>query len=140
MAGTVKIDSLDTYPLKFHAHPEGLNESIMKRGKKWVSLIGVHHKQFDGAALKVKLIKHNVCILFFFISVVILTPFLKVWGRIMVDRATFCRLNTDYQLPTPVPPKEGEHAGAPVQLDSRFGPQFDLYGHRIPVATFAQGS
>jgi hypothetical protein len=70
MAGTVKIDSLDAYPLKFHADPEGLKESIRKRGKKWVSLIGVHHKQFDGlAALKVgeKLIKHNVCILLFFI-------------------------------------------------------------------------
>jgi hypothetical protein len=76
--GTVKIDSLDAYPLKFHADPEGLKESIMKRGKKWVSLIGVHHKQFDGlAALKVgeKLIKHNVCILLFLISMVILTPF-----------------------------------------------------------------
>jgi hypothetical protein len=76
--GTVKIDSLDAYPLKFHADPEGLKESIMKRGKKWVSLIGVHHKQFDGlAALKAgeKLIKHNVCILLFLISMVILTPF-----------------------------------------------------------------
>ena len=68
IVGTVKIDSLDAYPLKFHADPEGLEESIMKRSKKWVSLIGIHHKQFDGlAALKVgeKLIKHNVCILFF---------------------------------------------------------------------------
>ena len=57
------------YPLKFHAHPEGLKESIMKHGKKWVSLIGVHHKQFDElAALKAgeKLIKYNVCILPFF--------------------------------------------------------------------------
>ena len=70
MSGTVKIDSLDAYPLKFHADPEGLKETITKRGRKWVSLIGVHHKQFDGlAALKVgdKLIKHNVCILLLFI-------------------------------------------------------------------------
>jgi len=68
IVGMVKIDSLDAYPLKFHADPEGLEESIMKRGKKWVSLIGIHHKQFNGlATLKVgeKLIKHNVCILFF---------------------------------------------------------------------------
>ena len=145
MVGTVKIDSLDAYPLKFHADPEGLKESIMKRGKKWVSLIGVHHKQFDGlAALKVgeKLIKHNVCILFLLISKVILTPFLKVRGRIMVDRATFRRLNSNYQLPTPVPPKGEENAGPPMQLDSRFGPQFDSYGNPIPqpVAIFAQGS
>jgi hypothetical protein len=68
MAATVKIDSLDAYPLKFHADPEGLKESIRTCGKKWVSLIDVHRKQFDGlAALKIgeKLIKHNVRLLFF---------------------------------------------------------------------------
>jgi hypothetical protein len=76
MRGTVKINTLDAYPLKFHADPEGLKESIKKRGKKWVSLIGVHHKQFDGvAALKVgdKIIKHNVCISFEFPSQLNLT-------------------------------------------------------------------
>lgn len=63
LRGTVRIDSLDAYPLKFHADPEGLKQSIIRRGKKWVSLIGVHHKQFDGiAAMKIgdKLAKHNV--------------------------------------------------------------------------------
>jgi hypothetical protein len=63
VSGTVKIDSLDAYPLKFHPDEKGLCEAIMKRGKKWVSLIGVHHKQFDGiAALKCgdKLLRHNV--------------------------------------------------------------------------------
>jgi len=125
MSGTVKIDSLDAYPLKFHADPEGLKETITKRGRKWVSLIGVHHKQFDGlAALKVgdKLIKHNVR------------------GRVMVDRATFRRLNSNYQMPIPVPPKADENAG--VQVGSRFGPQFDPYGNPIPqppsVASFTQ--
>ena len=49
---------------------------------------------------------------------------------------------SNYQLPNPVPPKVEENAGAPVQLDSRFGPQFDPYGNPIPqpVAIFAQGS
>src|SRR5271168_3312386 len=63
VSGTVKIDSLDAYPLKFHPDKKGLCEAIMKQGKKWVSLIGVHHKQFDGiAALKCgdKLLRHNV--------------------------------------------------------------------------------
>lgn len=66
--GTVKIDSLDAYPIKFHPDEEGLRETIMKRGKKWVSLIGVHHKQYDGiAALKGSdsLSRHNVCVFFF---------------------------------------------------------------------------
>ena len=48
--GTVKIDSLDVYPIKFHPDEEKFRETIMKRGKKWPSLIGVHHKQYDGIA------------------------------------------------------------------------------------------
>ena len=63
MPGTIKIDSLDAYPIKFHPDEKGLRETIAKRGKKWVNLIGVHHKQFDGiAAVKCgdKLLRHNV--------------------------------------------------------------------------------
>jgi hypothetical protein len=61
--GTFKIDTLDAYPLKFHPDEKGLRETIMKRGKQWVSLIGVHHKHYDGvAALKGSdsLSRHNV--------------------------------------------------------------------------------
>ncbi|KAF8797499.1 P-loop containing nucleoside triphosphate hydrolase protein [Phlegmacium glaucopus] len=90
VSGTVKIDSLDAYPLKYHPDEKGLREMITERGKKWVSLIGVHHKQFDGiAAVKCgnTLSKHNVR------------------SRIMIDRAGFHRLNSNYQLPTPVQPK-----------------------------------
>ena len=61
--GTVKIDSLDVYPIKVHPDEKKLRETIMKRGKKWVSLIGVHHKQYDGvAAVKNMdtLSRHNV--------------------------------------------------------------------------------
>jgi len=42
IVGTGKINSLDVYPLKFHTDPEGLEESIMKCGKKWVSLTVFH--------------------------------------------------------------------------------------------------
>jgi len=61
--GTVKIDSLDAYPIKFHQDEAKLRKTIAERGKKWVGLIGVHHKQFDGiAALKCgdNLLRHNV--------------------------------------------------------------------------------
>ena len=61
--GTVKIDSLDAYPIKFHPNEAELRDTIMKRGKKWVSLIGVHHRQYDGiAAVKGcgSLLRHNV--------------------------------------------------------------------------------
>jgi Domain of unknown function (DUF7025) len=61
--GTAKIDSLDAFPIQYHADEAKLRESIIKRGNKWVSLIGVHHMQYDGlAAVKCddKAIKHNV--------------------------------------------------------------------------------
>lgn len=63
--GTIKINTMDVYPIQFHPDPKGLEESIRARAKKWVDLIGMHHKQFEGiAALKYgeKVIKHNVCI------------------------------------------------------------------------------
>lgn len=63
VCGTVKIDSLDAYPLKFHSDEKGLREAIATRGKKWVGLIGVHHRQYDGiAAVKCgdTLLRHNV--------------------------------------------------------------------------------
>lgn len=62
--GTVKIDSLDAYPMKYHTEPAKLKDMLIDRGKKWAGMIGVHHKQFNGiAALKcgdTKLLRHNV--------------------------------------------------------------------------------
>lgn len=66
--GTVKIDSLDAYPIKFHPNEKELRESVLKRGKNWINLIGVHHKQFDGvAAVKTDgvLTRHHVGLFFF---------------------------------------------------------------------------
>ncbi|KAG7443460.1 P-loop containing nucleoside triphosphate hydrolase protein [Guyanagaster necrorhizus] len=87
--GTVKIDSLDAYPVRFHPDSAKLKETVMQRGKKWSDLRGIHHKQFNGiAALKCgsnRLLRHNVK------------------GRIMVDRASFRRFNANYKYPTPVP-------------------------------------
>jgi hypothetical protein len=113
--GTVKIDSLDAYPVKFHPDEEKLRETIVKRGKRWVSFIGVHHKQYDGiAALKCSdsLSRHNVR------------------SRIMIDRASFRRLNANYQLPIPIYPKVDN-------TDSRFSPQpqFDIY-NRPPSPSY----
>ena len=68
--GTVKIPSLDAYPLVFHPDEAALREVVLKRGKKWVSLIGVHHRQYDGtAAIRVtpeKMVKQHVCVIFSF--------------------------------------------------------------------------
>ena len=48
--GTVKICSLDVYPLAFHPQAELLQQALTERGRKWVSLRGIHHMQYDGSA------------------------------------------------------------------------------------------
>ncbi|KAJ6587644.1 P-loop containing nucleoside triphosphate hydrolase protein [Mycena vulgaris] len=88
--GATRINSLDAFPLKFHPGEAQLREEITRRGQKWVKLIGVHHMEYSGiAALKdaCNIVRHNVD------------------GRIMVDRATFRRLNPNYSFPFPVAPK-----------------------------------
>ncbi|KAG2024096.1 hypothetical protein CC2G_001684 [Coprinopsis cinerea AmutBmut pab1-1] len=109
--GAVKIDSLDAYPLKYHHDEAGLREAALKRGQKWVSLMGVHHKQYDGvAAVKSmgKILKHNVR------------------SRVMIDRATFRRLNPNYTFPQPVPTQVEQ-----VDLSNPRNQNYDMYGNYI---------
>ncbi|KAF7341709.1 AAA domain-containing protein [Mycena sanguinolenta] len=113
--GAMRIDQLDAFPLKFHPAEAQLRETIARRGQKWVDLIGVHHMQYNGiAALKAgcKLLRHNVK------------------GRIMVDRATFHRLNANYSFPTPVPPKN-ENDGVDANSMPHGHQGFDMYGQPI---------
>ncbi|KAJ7097392.1 hypothetical protein C8R44DRAFT_843635 [Mycena epipterygia] len=95
--GVGRIDTLDVFPLKFHNAEAQLRETITRRGQKWVDLIGVQHMQYNGiAATKEtgKLVRHNV------------------ESRIMIDRATFTRMNPNYAFPAPVPPKDENDAGS----------------------------
>lgn len=45
----------------------------------------------------------------------------------MIDRATFRRLNSNYILPNPVPPKVDDNNNIPG-----FGQQYDPYGNPMP--------
>ncbi|ESK83372.1 p-loop containing nucleoside triphosphate hydrolase protein [Moniliophthora roreri MCA 2997] len=69
--GTVPIEELDVYPVKFHVEPERLKESVMRRGQK----IAAFKKDNSG------FLKHTVK------------------GRIMIDRASFKRFNANYRFP-----------------------------------------
>ncbi|KAJ7187839.1 hypothetical protein C8R46DRAFT_878031 [Mycena filopes] len=116
--GAMRIDSLDAFPLKFHAAEAQLRETVARRGQQWVDLIGVHHMQYSGiAALKVgmKLMRHNVK------------------GRVMIDRATFHRLNPNYMFPTPVPPKTDHDVNDPNGMGRQTG--YDMYGNPIEPPT-----
>ncbi|KAF9457884.1 hypothetical protein BDZ94DRAFT_1227214 [Collybia nuda] len=109
--GTVNIQSLDAYPIKYHPDEKKLREILLQRGKKWVSLIGIHHRQYDGvAADHFSGMKHSVK------------------GRIMVDRAMFRKLNPGYRSPAAVPrklPKRNSSA-------RRGGTPHSVYGVHIP--------
>ncbi|KAF8202628.1 P-loop containing nucleoside triphosphate hydrolase protein [Mycena galopus ATCC 62051] len=120
--GAMRIEKLDAFPLKFHPAEAQLRETIVRRGQKWVELMGVHHMQYSGiAGLKhgCKLMRHNVK------------------GRIMVDRATFHRLNPNYSFPTPVPPKNEHdngngHGGLDPNGNPYGNPGYDIYGQPLP--------
>jgi hypothetical protein len=63
--GTIKIASLDAYPIKYHPAGKELRARLIERGRKWLRLTGIYHKQYKGlAALQCgdKVLKHNVCI------------------------------------------------------------------------------
>ncbi|TFK23738.1 P-loop containing nucleoside triphosphate hydrolase protein [Coprinopsis marcescibilis] len=120
--GTTKITELDVYPLKYHHDEAGLRANILARGKKWLSLMGVHHQQYEGiAAFKCagKLVKHNVR------------------SRIMIDRATFRRINAGYVFPNPVPPK----ANVPDMTNPRnqVYDEFGNYANQPPPPMVATG-
>ncbi|KAI0593002.1 hypothetical protein F4775DRAFT_597652 [Biscogniauxia sp. FL1348] len=81
--GARKITSLGCYPLKYHKNESQLRKNLIERGKKFVSLGGVHYKSHEGMAYykkKKSIIKVNIN------------------GRIMVDPAIHRRINPNYPV------------------------------------------
>ena len=71
--GTLPINSLDAYPIKYHPTPDELRKVLLDRGRKWATLCEVHHMHYKGtAAIRInsKMVKYNLN------------------SRIMVDRGT----------------------------------------------------
>ncbi|KAJ7812430.1 P-loop containing nucleoside triphosphate hydrolase protein [Mycena olivaceomarginata] len=94
--GVERIDSLDVFPLLFHAAAGQLREAVARRADKWFNLVGVHHCQYSGIASRREDSKwfrlfHNEIVEKF-----------SVRSRIIVDRATFQNMNPDYSLPLPL--------------------------------------
>ncbi|KAH8758320.1 ATPase [Diaporthe sp. PMI_573] len=88
--GAKKITSLSSYPLKYHKNEEQVRKDLIERGKKFVSLNGVHYKSHQGMAYykkKKSIIKVNVN------------------GRVMIDPAIHRRINPNYPISL-VRPKE----------------------------------
>ena len=81
--GARKITSLGCYPLEYHKNKVQLRQDLIERGKKFVSLGGVHYKSHQGMAYykkKKAVIKVNIN------------------GRIMVDPSIHRRINPNYPI------------------------------------------
>lgn len=48
--GTKRIDSLDAFPLEYHPNKIQVKANLVELGRKFVSLMGVHHRQYRGDA------------------------------------------------------------------------------------------
>lgn len=62
--GTVKINSLEAYPIQFHPQEAEIRRSLIARGRKWSKLTGIHHMDYKGTAgfkCQGSVIKYNVC-------------------------------------------------------------------------------
>ena len=81
--GARRITSLKCYPLKYHKNETQLRADLIERGKKFVSLSGVHYKSHQGMAYykkKKTVIKVNIN------------------GRIMIDPSIHRRINPNYPI------------------------------------------
>ncbi|KAL9099152.1 MAG: hypothetical protein Q9163_005310 [Psora crenata] len=79
--GARKITSLEVFPLEYHKRPAKIKSSLVERGRRAISLMGVVHCEFRGLAfykVKGKAMKIN----------------LK--GRMIVDAASFKEFNANY--------------------------------------------
>ncbi|KAK8052294.1 ATPase family AAA domain-containing protein 3A-like [Apiospora rasikravindrae] len=81
--GSRRIDSLACYPLAYHKDESGVRRNLIERGKKFVSLGGVHYKCHQGLAYYKK--KKSVVRV-------------EVNSRVMVDPAIHRRNNPNYPI------------------------------------------
>jgi hypothetical protein len=90
--GSRKITSLAVYPLKYHKDPESIKKQLIERGKRFVTMTGQNYRNFKGLAFQKKrkgVGKYNIN------------------GRVMVDPATFRRINANYPIST-IKPKDDD--------------------------------
>lgn len=81
--GSRKITSLAVYPLKYHKDPEGIKTQLIERGKRFVTMTGQNYRNCKGLAFQKK--RKGV-------------SKIHIDGRIMIDPATFRRINANYPI------------------------------------------
>jgi uncharacterized protein DUF7025 len=83
--GTKQIEHLPGYPLRYHPEKDKVRTELIQCGRTFVSLIGIHHRQYEGKA--------------FFIDDEgdVISRHIK--GRIMVDAICFQERMPNYECP-----------------------------------------
>ncbi|RPA92234.1 hypothetical protein L873DRAFT_1710824 [Choiromyces venosus 120613-1] len=81
--GARKISSLSCYPLEYRKDRDTMTETLIERGRKFVSLRGMQYKMHNGLAFMKKKRQYAK---------------VHVKGRIMIDSATFRRINPNYLI------------------------------------------
>lgn len=79
--GVKRIDLLGAFPLHYHPDCDRVRTDLIQNGRKFVSLVGSHYRQFKGPAFYMD--KGN-------------PVELPVDGRIMVDAELFQKINPNY--------------------------------------------
>ncbi|KAF5127133.1 ATPase family AAA domain-containing protein FIGL1 [Metarhizium anisopliae] len=83
--GAKRIELLPAYPLQYHPNRERVARELTQCGRRFVSLIGAHHRQYVGTAFYVdkegEIVKRHVK------------------GRIMVDAVCFQEQNPNHPVP-----------------------------------------
>ncbi|TFK87612.1 P-loop containing nucleoside triphosphate hydrolase protein [Polyporus arcularius HHB13444] len=74
----------------YHPDPEGLTALLLARARKWASMSGVHHMHCRGTAGRWEYVGNNQKLCKYSIK-----------SRVMVDKASFSRVDADYDLPMP---------------------------------------
>ncbi|KAI9769842.1 MAG: hypothetical protein M1840_003836 [Geoglossum simile] len=79
--GVKKINTLNVFPLKYHEQVEELKDTLVARGQKFISLMGMHHRYYKGIAF----VKRNDRRVKFYVE-----------SRIMIDASEFNRADPNY--------------------------------------------
>ncbi|KAF4982054.1 hypothetical protein FZEAL_2241 [Fusarium zealandicum] len=105
--GARKITSLSCYPLQYHQDEEKVRRNLIERGKKFVTLSGVHYKSYQGIAFLKR--KKNMVVKFN------IQP-----SRVMIDPSIFRRINPNYNVSL-VKPKDHDILSDEEDSDSEAG-------------------
>jgi hypothetical protein len=91
--GAKRINTLEAFPLQYHSNESAVRADLLQCGRKFVSLMGSHHRHYCGEAF---VMEEGEAARF------------SVSGRIMVDAAFFRKVNPTYSRPPVIEPENSD--------------------------------